>query len=98
MLRFKRDLGENKNRYSSEVYLTESAFYIGTEKWINDILKEKLMNRIDEDIDGMLIFYLFIKFLVVRFQNTDRADIYKYIEEYFEEDLEDFIKRNFIEE
>lgn len=99
MLKFNKEIYQDKyKRLLDESYLTESAFYIGTEKWIDNMIKEKLINRIDEGIDGIVVFYLFIKFLVTRFENTDCIDIYEYIDKYVEEDLEDFIKRNFVEE
>ena len=98
MLKFKRKFHQDRyKRILNESYITESAFYIGTEKWIDDMIKEKLIDRIEEGMDGIVAFNLFIKFLVNRFIDTDCIDIYDYINRYVEEDLTDFINENFVE-
>lgn len=100
MLIFKEKVEKEKYKeLLDESYITESAFYIGTQKWINDIIQEKLINRVSGKMDdGMVLFNLFINFLVIRFKNTDCTDLYKYIDEYAEEDLQDFIRINFVDE
>ena len=98
MLKFKRKFHQDRyKRILNESYITESAFYIGTEKWIDDMIKEKLIDRIEEGMDGIVAFNLFVKFLVNRFIDTDCIDIYDYINRYVEEDLADFINENFVE-
>lgn len=98
MLKFKRKFHQDRyKRILNESYITESAFYIGTEKWIDDMIKEKLIDRIEEGMDGIVAFNLFVKFLVNKFTDTDCIDIYDYINRYVEEDLTDFINENFVE-
>lgn len=75
-------------------YLTEIAFYIGTNKYMDNIIKEELIDKID-DIDGLVAFYLYVDFVANRFMNCDDTDCYKYVDEYFEQDLADFKKEYF---
>lgn len=98
MLSFKEKISQEEyKKIFNDSYLTESAFYIGTIKWIDDLIKKDLIYKLNGDIDGMVVFNLFIKFLVNKFKNTDCTDIYEYIDEYVEEDLQDFIENNFVD-
>lgn len=75
-------------------YLTEIAFYIGINKYMDSIIKEKLIDKVD-DIDGLVAFYLYVEFMTERFINCDDIDCYEYVDEHFERDLNDFLKEYF---
>lgn len=77
-------------------YLTEIAFYIGINKYMDSIIKEKLIDKVD-DIDGLVAFYLYVEFMTERFINCDDTDCYEYVDNYFEQDLADFINEYFEE-
>ena len=77
-------------------YLTEIAFYIGTNKYMDSIINEKLIDKVD-DIDGLVAFYLYVEFMTERFINCDDTDCYEYVDNYFEQDLADFINEYFEE-
>lgn len=77
-------------------YLTEIAFYIGTNKYMDSIIKEKLIDKVD-DIDGLVAFYLYVEFMTERFINCNDTDCYEYVDNYFEQDLADFINEYFEE-
>lgn len=88
---------ETTTKIYDDSYVTETGFYIGTNKIIRDVVDEKLLNLLCGQ-DEFVIFHLYCQFMVNRFVNSDNNDIYEYIDNYFEDDLIDFIKEYFIKE
>ena len=94
MLKFRMEQNKQKlkNAYD-ESSITEIAFLIGTNRFIDNVVKEKLIAKVD--IDGMVAFCLYVNFMAERFCQSDINDIFEYVEDYFEEDLQDFINKYF---
>lgn len=96
MLKMKKELtNAEEKELCRNSYITEIAFYIGTKRYIDDIIKEKLINLVA--MDGMYAFNLYVNFVAERFMGSDVVDVYTYVDRYWEDDLADFIKEYFEE-
>lgn len=87
---------EDMKRLNSECYKTEIAYIIGTESKLENMINKKLLNENEEELDGIVLFHLFVEFLYKNFINSKESDCLSYIEENFESDLDNFIKENFV--
>lgn len=87
---------EDMKRLNSECYKTEIAYIIGTEGKLENMINKKLLNENEEELDGIVLFHLFVEFLYKNFINSKESDCLSYIEENFESDLDNFIKENFV--
>ena len=95
MLKLKKHYSKTEmTKIYDKSYLTEIAFYIGTNQYMDNIIKERLISKVD-DIDGLVAFYLYVEFMTERFINCDDTDCYEYVDEHFERDLADFINEYF---
>lgn len=86
---------ENMEKMNTECYKTEIAYIIGTESKLENMINKKLL-RENEELDGIVLFHLFVEFLYKNFINSKESDCLSYIEENFESDLDNFIKENFV--
>ena len=88
---------EDMKKINSECYKTEIAYIIGTEGKLGNMINKKLLNENEEEeLDGIVLFHLFVEFLYKNFINSKESDCLSYIEENFESDLDNFIKENFV--
>lgn len=88
---------ETTTKIYDDSYVTETAYYIGTNSFIRDYINENFLSLLQGQ-DEFVIFHLYCQFMVNKFMNCDNDDIYEYIDNYFEDDLADFIKEYFVEE
>lgn len=86
---------ENMEKMNTECYKTEIAYIIGTESKLENMINKKLL-RENEELDGIVLFHLFVEFLYKNFINSKESDCLAYIEDNFESDLDNFIKENFV--
>ena len=68
------------NQINENALICELGFYIGTNKEIDEYIKKNIVFGIVHNTDEYIIFYLFCKFVVEKFFDSEVKDIYELID------------------
>lgn len=63
-----------------EALACELGFYIGTKKEIDEYIKKNIIEKCDYNADEYFVFYMFCKFVVDKFFDSEVQDIYSLID------------------
>lgn len=91
-MKLKENLSVEKyNEIVDNALICEVGFYIGTKQDIDEYIKKRIVYDI-EGVDGFIIFYMFCKYVVSVFNDSEVSDIYDLIDENYMRLVGMFIK------
>lgn len=70
---------EDIRKFDKEALICELGFYIGTKKEIDEYIKKNILG-IEHNADEYFVFYMFCKFVVEKFFDSEVQDIYELID------------------
>ena len=79
MLKLKVGKDYIKN-YNDEALACELGFYIGTKENVDKYIKKNILENVKDDIDEYFVFYMFCKFVVEKFYDSEVKSIYELID------------------
>ena len=93
-----------KEKISSEMYnnivdnalICELGYYIGCNENIDSYIKKNIILNV-KDVDGFIIFYMFCKYVVEVFNDSEVQDIYELIDNNYIRLVGLFIKKFLID-